>query len=53
MTVTLVLPDQIAAELLDAAAADLESACVLLARHVEDARRRCPPARPCPALGIG
>ena len=35
MTVTLVLPDQIAAELLDAAAADLESACVLLARHVE------------------
>ena len=35
MTVTLVLPDQIAAELLEAAAADIESACVLLARHVE------------------
>ena len=35
MTVTLVLPDQIAAELFDAAAADIETACVLLARHVE------------------
>ena len=35
MTVTLVLPDQIAAKLFEAAAADIETACVLLARHVE------------------
>ena len=35
MTVTLVLPERIAGELLTAAAADIESACVLLARHVE------------------
>ena len=35
MTVTVVLPDQIAAELFDAAAADVETACVLLARQVE------------------
>ena len=35
MTVTLVLPDQIAADLFEATGADLETACVLLARHVE------------------
>ena len=35
MTVTLVLPDQIAAQLFDATAADIETACVLLARQVE------------------
>ena len=35
MTVTVVLPDQIAAELFDAAAANIETACVLLARQVE------------------
>ena len=35
MTVTVVLPDQIAAELVEVAAADIETACVLLARHVE------------------
>ena len=35
MTVTLVLPDQIATELFPATAADVETACVLLARHVE------------------
>ena len=35
MTVTLVLPDQIAAKLFAATAADIETACVLLARHVE------------------
>ena len=35
MTVTLVLPDHIAAELFDATSADVETACVLLARHVE------------------
>ena len=35
MTVTLVLPKAIADELSDAAAADIETACVLLARHVE------------------
>ena len=35
MTVTLVLPDHFAAELFQAAAADTESACVLLARQVE------------------
>ena len=35
MTVTVVLPDQIAAELFEATAADIETACVLLARHVE------------------
>ena len=35
MTVTLVLPDEIAAELFDAAAADVESACVLLARLID------------------
>ena len=35
MTVTLVLQDRIAAELSDALASDLETACVLLARQVE------------------
>lgn len=35
MTVTLVLPQQIADELFEAAAADVEAAGVLLARHVE------------------
>ena len=35
MTVTLVLPDHIAAELLDATAAAVETACVLLARQVD------------------
>ena len=35
MTVTLVLPEQIATELFDATAADVETACVLLARQVE------------------
>ena len=35
MTVTLVLPDWIAAALFDATAADVETACVLLARQVE------------------
>ena len=35
MAVTLVLPDQIAAELFDATAAETESACVLLARQVD------------------
>ena len=35
MTVTLVLPDRIAAELLDTATADIETACVLLARQLE------------------
>ena len=35
MTVTLVLPDQIAAELFQATGADIETACVLRARHVE------------------
>ena len=35
MTVTLVLPDQIAAELFDSTSADVETACVLLARRVE------------------
>ena len=35
MTVTLVLPDQIAAALFDATAAEIETACVLLARQVE------------------
>ena len=35
MTVTLVLPDQIAARLFKATAADIETACVVLARHVE------------------
>ena len=35
MTVTLVLPDQMATELLDATAAAIETACVLLARRVE------------------
>ena len=35
MTGTLVLPDQIAAKLFEATAADIETACVLLARHVE------------------
>ena len=35
MTVTLVLPDQIAAELFEATVADMETACVLLVRHVE------------------
>ena len=38
MTVTLVLPDHIATELFDATAADVETACVLLARHVETPR---------------
>ena len=38
MTVTLVLPDAIAAELLDATLAEVETACVLLARHVETPR---------------
>ena len=35
MTVTLALPDQIAGELFDAAAADIETACVLLARQID------------------
>ena len=35
MAVTLVLPDQMAAELFDAATAHVETACVLLARQVE------------------
>ena len=35
MTATLVLPTQIASEIFDVAAADVETACVLLARHVE------------------
>ena len=35
MTVTLVLPDRLAADLLHAAEADVETACVLLARKVE------------------
>ena len=35
MTVTLVLPEHIAAELLDATMIDVETACVLLARYVE------------------
>ena len=35
MTATLVLPDQIAAELFDAAAADVETAGVLLARQID------------------
>ena len=35
MTVTLVLPGEIADELSAAASADVETACVLLARHVE------------------
>ena len=35
MTVTLVLPNQIAAELFDAAAGDIETACVLLARQID------------------
>ena len=35
MTVTLVLPRQIADELFDAVAADVETAGVLLARHVK------------------
>ena len=35
MTVTLVVTDEIAAELLEAVAVDVESACVLLARQVE------------------
>ena len=35
MTVTLVLPTQIADELFDATAIDIEAACVLLARQVE------------------
>ena len=35
MTVTLVLPEQLAADLLHAAEADVETACVLLARQVE------------------
>ena len=35
MTVTLVLPDQIATELFEATVADIETACVMLARHVE------------------
>ena len=38
MTVTLVLPDQIAAKLFEATDADVETACVLLARHVETPR---------------
>ena len=38
MTVTLVLPDQIAAELFDVTAVDVETACVLLARQVETPR---------------
>ena len=35
MTVTLVLPDQVATELFDAVAVTVESACVLLARKVD------------------
>ncbi len=35
MTVTLVLPDQIAGDLFDTTAADVETACVLLARKVD------------------
>ena len=35
MTVTLVLPDQITAELFEATVADIETACVMLARYVE------------------
>ena len=35
MTVTLVLPDEMAAELFDVTAAEVETACVLLARKVE------------------
>lgn len=35
MNVTLVLPDQIATQLFDTTAADVETACVLLARHVK------------------
>ena len=35
MTVTLVLPKQMADELLDAVRSDIETGCVLLARHVE------------------
>ena len=35
MTVTLVLPDQIAGKLFDTTAADVETACVLLARKVD------------------
>ena len=35
MIVTLVLPDQIATELFEATAAEVESACVLLARPVK------------------
>ncbi len=35
MTVTLVLPEHISAEVFDAAEADVETACVLLARRVE------------------
>ena len=35
MTVTLVLPNGIADELLEAVSSDVETACVLLARHVE------------------
>ena len=38
MTVTLVLPTEIADELSDATAANIESACVLLARQVETPR---------------
>ena len=38
MTVTLVLPEKMAAELFDAAAAEVETACVLLARRVETPR---------------
>lgn len=35
MTVTLVLPTQIATELFDTTNIDIETACVLLARQVE------------------
>ena len=38
MKVTLVLPTQIAAKLFDATTTDVETACVLLARHVETPR---------------
>ena len=38
MTVTLVLPAQVAADLFDATAIDIETACVLLARKVETPR---------------
>ncbi|MCY3971010.1 MAG: ThiF family adenylyltransferase [Acidobacteria bacterium] len=38
MTVTLVLPDYMAAELLETVAGDTESACVLSARHVHTSR---------------